>query len=254
MRKQRYRNELIKKRRKRKLHRNLFVFFLLTISILITLCLKLSYFNINNIEVNGNKMILSEDIIKASGICTGNNIFYISTRNAQKRIKSNSYIENVKIKRVMPNKLIITVSEKKEFFYSQINQEYIVMDGKCSILDVRDKLNNDKLVMLTGITFNSAKPVKVVSGNERKIKIANEIWNLYNRLKQKDIVLSSVDLISVTNINVYFRNMRVIVGTEDNMKNKLNKAINVLSGTKVVDSKGYVDVSFNGNPVVYIEK
>lgn len=254
MKKCRYRNELIVKRRRKKLHRKVFVFFVLTIAVLVTLCLKLSYFNIKNIEVTGNKMITAQKIISDSGIMQGNNIFYVNTIKAQKKIKSNLYINNVKISRSLPDKIIISVTEKQEFYYSQAGSKYVIMDGGCSILDIRDSLKNEKLVKLSGISFNLDKSPKISTGNERKIKIANEICNLFNRLKEKSIVLSSIDLNSTTDIKVNFKDMCIIVGTDEKIEDKLNKAINIIVSSKLTNSKGRIDVSFNGNPVIYTEK
>ena len=47
------------------------------ISLFVTLCLKLPYFNVKNIQINGNKNISQKDIILLSKISIGNNMFYI---------------------------------------------------------------------------------------------------------------------------------------------------------------------------------
>jgi cell division protein FtsQ len=46
--------------------------------------------------------------------------------------------------------------------------------------------------------------------------------------------------------------MCIKLGSADDMKNKLNKALNIIEQEKLSAAKGYVDVRFDGNPVFYI--
>ncbi len=64
---------------------------------MVTLCLKIPYFNIESIEVQGNVNISKELIKDTSTIKTGNNIFYANKRDAIDNISLNPYIEEVKI-------------------------------------------------------------------------------------------------------------------------------------------------------------
>lgn len=60
----------------------------------------------------------------------------------------------------------------------------------------------------------------------------------------------------LNNIQFYYKNILIKLGNSDELNNKLNKAFNIILQKEEVKSakKGYVDVSFNGNPVVFIEK
>ena len=63
-----------------------------------------------------------------------------------------------------------------------------------------------------------------------------------------------VDVSNVLDIKVYSGKMCIKFGTTEDLKNKFNKAINIISQPEYKDAKGYVDVSFKGNPVVFIEE
>lgn len=64
---------------------------------MVTLCLKIPYFNIESIEIKGNVNIPKEVIKDSSTIKTGNNIFYTNKKDAIENISLNPYIEEVKI-------------------------------------------------------------------------------------------------------------------------------------------------------------
>lgn len=48
--------------------------------------------------------------------------------------------------------------------------------------------------------------------------------------------------------------MEIKLGSSDNILSKLNRAINIINGENLTTSTGYVDVSYNGNPVYSIDK
>ncbi len=90
-------DEYIKIKKRRKRIKKIAILFVFLISILVTLCLKIPYFNIESIEVQGNVNISKEEIKNISTIKIGNNIFYANKKNAIENILLNPYIEEVKI-------------------------------------------------------------------------------------------------------------------------------------------------------------
>ena len=61
-------------------------------------------FNTKDIQVEGSNQIPKDTVISLSGIITGENIFRFSSLEAIKNIKTNAYIENVKIHRHIRNR------------------------------------------------------------------------------------------------------------------------------------------------------
>ncbi len=64
--------------------------------------LHIERFDINGVAVGGNKEISDEEILKLSGISTGDNIFDTHPWFVEKKIKKNLYIETVDVKRKPP--------------------------------------------------------------------------------------------------------------------------------------------------------
>lgn len=112
-------NQLIIKRRRRKFVKKCFILLILLISTLTGLCLKHPYFNVKKIEVINNKNISKEEIIKLSRIYEGDNIFYINMDRTKRDILNNPYILKAEVKRKLPNKILIDISEREAIFYGE---------------------------------------------------------------------------------------------------------------------------------------
>jgi cell division protein FtsQ len=249
------RNELIKKRRKKKAIKRCIIFFVLLLSILITLCLKLSYFNITAITVLNNKNVSKEEIIKLSDINKGTNIFYQNFNKSKKSILSNPYILDVSFSRKIPNKIEISVDERKAEFYCQIDSKFFIIDKDAIVLEIRNDINNMKLTKIDGIDI---KPIEVGknigSKDDKKVKTIRTFADLIQRTKTGVPEISSIDFTDSKNLKVNYGNMCVILGTWYNIESKLNKAIDILESDQVKSAKGYIDVSFNGMPVISIQR
>ena len=247
-------NKLIIKRKKKILIKKGILFLAILISVLCTLCLKLPYFNINEILVINNKIVSTDSVINLTGIIKSSNIFYINTRNIKNSIHNNPYILNIKIKRYLPNKVVLDVKERSAIFYFVQDGKYIILDDDAIILEVRDNVDKMDLVKLEGIVPGIIKPGEVLTQDEnRKIEILTEISKLIIR-NSSDVKFSIVNITKPSEISIYCSEMLIKIGSSFDMENKLNKALNILSKKEFNGKKGYIDVSFEGNPVVYIEK
>ncbi|MCY6354038.1 cell division protein FtsQ/DivIB [Clostridium sp. ZS2-4] len=247
-------NELIEKRRKKIRMKRYITIIVILIAVVVTLCLKLSYFNIKDIKVLNNRNIGSEEIKKLSQINLGENIFYLNLRKNRTAILSNPYILKADIKRKLPNKINIYVEERTAVFYVKQNDKYLVIDEKGIVLEEKSSINGMKLINLEGFQGKNYKVGEVLdNSNVRKLQIINNITELIKSLKDGIPEPSIVDIKDLTDIKLYYGNMMVKLGTSDELQKKLNRAINTLVYNKLIGKKGYIDVSFKGSPVFFIE-
>lgn len=247
-------NELIRQRRKKIFIKKLFIITLFLLSILVILCLKLPYFNIADIEVQGNNSISSNEIIKLSKVYKGNNIFYLNEKRVKTNIMSNPYILDVNISRKFPKTIVIDVKEREAVFFSKLNNSYYIIDNHGILLEKRENLNNMNVIELNGLDISKASIGKVIpSSDNRRIQAVADITDLILR-NQSNFKITSVDLRNLIDIKIYFKNMCIKIGTSSGLKDKLNEAINIMTSNNLRDAKGYIDVSFDGNPVVHVEK
>lgn len=242
---------LRKKRKKRAIKRSIFTLIVM-ITILITLCFNLDYFNIAEIQVEGNKNVTTDAIIELSQLKSGENIFKFKNSNVRNHILMNPYIMDVVAKRKLPNKISLKVTERKATFYINYNESYYIIDNNLVVLEKRDNIDNMALIKLEGIDFSTAEIGKVIPlSEEEKVKSIISFSNfLYDNNIFNEHAITALQLNDFIDINIYVDNAYIKLGTTANMKDKLIKAFSVLKEEHLKGFKGYVDVSFNGNPVI----
>ena len=70
------------------------------------------FFRVAKIEVVGNSIYTAEEVVEASGIGTGDNLFFINRFSAASRIFSKlPYVDKAKVTRALPNRVTITIQE-----------------------------------------------------------------------------------------------------------------------------------------------
>lgn len=247
-------NELILRRRKRKRIKKILMLFILLLSICITLCLKHPYFNIKNIEVSGNRNISSKEIVDLSRLFKGNNIFYINVRNGENNILSNPYISEVQIKRKLPATVQISIKEREALFYNTKDNKYFIVDKNGVVLQKKDDIKGMHLVKLDGFDYDKSEIGKVLKNDDKsKIDIVTNLGDIILNSKNT-IGITYIDLSSTIDIKIYFGDMCVKLGRSDNLDKKVNEALNIINSKGLKGAKGYIDVSFDGNPVFFIQK
>lgn len=245
-------NELILQRRRKKKIKKAILLFMLMTSLLVTLCLKLSYFNIKTVEISGNKKVTKNEVISLSNVNLGNNIFYINLQEIQNNILSNPYIASAKIERRLPSQIQITITEREAVFYIDKDGKYYIVDKNGVLLQKRSDIKGMKLVKLDGIDYDKAEIGKVSKDKDkRKVDAVKVLGNLIEDNRITDI--TSMDVSNSVDIKLYSGDILIKFGGIDNIDKKLNKALNILRRSELKGVKGYIDVSFNGNPVFYIE-
>ena len=93
------------------------------------------FFRVQTIEVTGLETYTADEIIEASGIDVGDNLFFIDRASASSRIYSRlSQVEDANVEPVLPNKLIIRVRESSAVAYVDWMGTYWVVTGNCKML------------------------------------------------------------------------------------------------------------------------
>ena len=247
-------NSLIQKRRKKNNARRRILLLIFMICIFSVLCFKLPYFNITGINVVNNKIVSKEEIVKLSGIEKGNNLFYINTTTGSEGILKNPYILSAKVERKLPNSIVITVVERDAIYYNTKDNKNFVIDKNGIVLEIKDDIKNMNLIKLDGFDYSKAEVGKQLESDDKRRLEA--IIELAKYVKSDNILskVTSIDISDPNALNVYYGNICIKLGNCDNIDKKLNTAVNILQRDEVKQGKGYIDVSFQGNPVFYLEK
>lgn len=248
-------DKIIKNKKRKKIAIKILFFAFLILAVITTLMFKLSYFNVKYIDVQNNSNIPKYEIIKLSKLQEGCNIFNINKEKVKKNILVNPYILNVNVKRKLPNKIILNVSERKAVFYIKDSyNNYYVIDKNSVILEKKSNIDTMNLIELAGYKGNNfTVGDKLSFDDNRKLKLISEITELMSR-NISGIKLSVLDISKIYDINAYYKNICIKIGQQNNLEEKFNKAFSILKTQNLYNKKGYIDVSFKGNPVFRLEK
>lgn len=246
-------NELIRKRRRKRTIKKAFLLTVLLISTLVILCLKLEYFNVKYVKVSSNKVVSSDEIVESSNIENGVNIFYVDVKGIENNVLKNPYILETAVSRQLPNAISIKVTEREAVFYYKKDDKYYVIDKTGVVLEQRDNINNMKLTLLQGLSNAELKVGSILPVEDNRTMSNLKLIAELIMLNSSGIDISLVDVSNLLNIKVNCGNISIRLGMND-IKEKLNLGLNIIKNNKLETSKGYIDVSFEGTPVVFIEK
>ncbi len=229
---------------KKRTSQNAFILIILLVAIFIT-SLFLPIFNVVRIEVKGNEKVASEDIITASGIEIGANIFRVNGSKTKNNIKKLSYVKDVAVKRAFPNRIIITVSERKAIGYISFMGSYILIDKNGTVLEVVSNLNDGNIPLISGLNFNRFEIGKTIAvENLSKFDI---VFECLQHLLKNDMLcmISKIDVHDIDNIQMNARNTIVVnVGNHSNINFKMSFLKEILNIVQE-NEKGYVDLSID---------
>lgn len=112
-----------------------------------------SLFSVKEVQVKGNSFLSSEEILAKSGVEKGENIFDLDLERVAKSLSGNPLIEKVKVSRKLPNRIYISVFEKKPVALLNSGQLYLI-DKEGELLPSIGG-NNGNLPSLEGFKQNS---------------------------------------------------------------------------------------------------
>lgn len=111
------------------------------------------FLRVSEVEVEGNGYYTAEEIIEASGIERGDNLFFINRSATTSRIYSRlPYIELVDVRRSLPNRVVIAVTESQAVAYVAAESGYWAIDDSCKLLSQPDMGGLGGLLRVEGLT------------------------------------------------------------------------------------------------------
>ncbi len=241
------------RKRQRKIKRIKKILKIITLLIIIiggvTFAMVSPIFNIQEIEVINAQKLSQDEIISLSGLAKNQNIFRFLSSNVIEQIKTNPYIENVEVKRVFPNKVQITVEERKVTYNVEFLNEYAYINNQGYILEI----SNQKAEVPT-IQGIETKEEDIKAGNRlsnedlEKLEVAIQITDAY-KSAQLDSQITSIDIQDKNEYTVYMDEAKKIVylGDGTNLGDKILWLQAILQDNEGVEGEIYLDGDLNGN-------
>ncbi|OJU13204.1 MAG: hypothetical protein BGN88_05155 [Clostridiales bacterium 43-6] len=202
------------------------------------------FFKVADIKVIGKTRYSEAEIVKASKLTTGNNLFMTNVNEAKKIIKQKlPYIDEVKISKNLPSEIRINVKEAVPIGQLEKGKDYIVLDANNKVLEVLHDKPMKGCPVIRGILLNEDKPGSVAVFKDDSQK--NNLKIMLDGLKKSEITkISVISFIEPLNLCATYHNKIVIeFGSVADLNLKLQYAKAIIEHPKSAGRTGRLNVS-----------
>lgn len=230
----------MKKNKKRINTSKVVIIFSLILIVVIVLYTSLNsgIFNSDNIEIEGNKYVESEYIIKALEVNNNKNIFRYNIKDMEEILLNNKYIDKVEIKRLLPNTLKVSIIEK-EIVANLYNEEiYFYIDKEGNFIDEIDENNKDNEVITVHIDYNKTDSQEIKFKNEENKK---RLLYLLEYIKEEGIYkkIDNIDMTKPNSINMGTKeDINILLNSDEELKYNISRLAMILADLQNKKQKG----------------
>ncbi len=230
----------MKKNKKRINTSKVVIIFRLILIVVIVLYTSLNsgIFNSDNIEIEGNKYVESEYIIKALEVNNNKNIFRYNIKDMEEILLNNKYIDKVEIKRLLPNTLKVSIIEK-EIVANLYNEEiYCYIDKEGNFIDEIDENNKDNEVITVHIDYNKTDSQEIKFKNEENKK---RLLYLLEYIKEEGIYkkIDNIDMTKPNSINMGTKeDINILLNSDEELKYNISRLAMILADLQNKKQKG----------------
>ncbi|MBQ3145374.1 MAG: FtsQ-type POTRA domain-containing protein [Clostridia bacterium] len=200
----------LKTTKKNKIAKYIILIFLIIVAII--MFMMSSLFNIKQIIVVNNSKISSEEIIILSQLVLDTNMFKVTNENINQNIKTNSYIESVKMKRNLNGTVTLEIQERTPTYMLQFGNSYVYINNQGYILEITEEPLN--IPILTGF---ETTPEEIKEGNRL---VVNDLKKLEDIIKIMESSKSNSLAGIITNIDISDKqNYKLLIPSENKIIN-----------------------------------
>lgn len=164
------------------------------------------FFTLKEIKLIGAEKLTVEDILKVADIYIGEPIFELETDKVKSRLSQDLRIESVKVRRIVPNTLEVTVHERKPLATMVCDYGYLDVDKNGKIIDSYKNLREMQIPMITGSRVQD----KYI-GDDVEDELVKKILDFLQKLDAESLnKLSEVAIISSDYIVAYTATERAV--------------------------------------------
>lgn len=255
------RREFAEKKRKQR-RRRIIEWFVFTALIFVAIFIVASLtvlFHIETVTVSGETRYSAEEIIEASGIETGDNLWLTKTSDVSSAVSQQlPYIGKVKLSRKIPSSITVVVEETEAAYAVAKGKRYILVDKTDKILELNAK-KSGKAVVIGGLKLSDPEPgQKVQTETPENYQAAKDILKCAEENKIKLVRANVSDL---NNISAVCSDIiRLDFGSATQLSEKMQMANEVMSKLKeegslnegVINLKSTSKAFYKDGPIVEV--
>ncbi len=228
--------------------------------LLLLLCLMAGYyfsqssvFLVQEITVAGNHLVDSARIADLTGIEKGVNTFKQNMRLAEQKVALEPLIETVSVKRRLPGKVMVEVTEREAVMIVSWNGSFLHLDGKGALLKQVRYLEGTGLPIISGVDDIEGDLLLGRLVTSEKINGALAIMAEMNDRSRS--VVREVQVANLQKVKFFTpEGLEVRIGDSKDFAAKFSVFDYIYQDQldhKKIDGIQYVDVSLKEKPVIY---
>lgn len=234
------------KKQKQKKVRAYFFLTVFSIAIFITLSLTV-FFNIRSFSVQGNTRYSNAQIIKASGIAEGDNLFRLNKFKIEEMMETElPYLGSIRIYRKLPTTLCFEVEETTAAFTTYQNGKFVILNEKMKVLQISDTLPMG-IAYLIGDTVHEPKVGHIAGfSGEGTNAVCEELLPILRENFDFDKI-TALDVSDRYNIRIYYDNNRIkiLLGNAEDLTQKIKMAQGTIDKNGLTET-ARIDVTNSG--------
>lgn len=246
------------------------VILLLALFAFLALILNLEYFNISYMTVEGNEKYSDSILLKETRLKTNENgfkqlfdhggkIYLIRFSKEEEYLKEKfPYIKDIRITYQIPDTITFTVEERKAIFYTAYLGTYLVLDQEGTVLEVTDRVQDDELILISGISFTTFKTGKKLDlDDNKKLDTATVAFDIIKKADEKGLyayeflpLVEEISFADKKNIHMTLKNRIIaVIPADDKISYNISSLLDIYFKNLQVKGDGVLD--FTGTHPVF---
>lgn len=222
-------------------------FVLICLSLILAMSV---FFKVNEIRVEGNAIYTDEEIIEASGIDTGDNLFFINKIAVGSRIINRlPYVQVVEdISRILPDKVVITVTESNPIACVSAGTELWMIDRTGKLMGSITEAEAEGLIRVTGLEPIEPKVGEIIAPGTEDAPKVTYLKEILTEIEVRDLreKVTDLDITSVANPTfTYEGRFTVKLGSQEDTEKKFGILLSAVAQLTAGDT-GTIDLSLAG--------
>jgi cell division protein FtsQ len=213
-----------------------------------------NFCNIKDVIIKGNDCLSEDGIFCKFEVQLGENIFKLDLKKSKDSLMQEPWIKEVEIKRIIPDKIIISIKERKPAVIVHIGEEYFSSTKEGIVLSKIDRLEEGfGLPLVLGLELDKIKIGEIIGKPE--FRTALESINSAEVILPKKFcrveILSSDDFMICNKGD----SLKVRVnGPEEiiNKENLLREALGKIEREKMLVE--YIDIRFKNSLIIKLKR
>ena len=206
-------------------------------------------FSAKEVLLEGCEHYTTSEITQQIGFQTGDNIIFYNTSKAERLLEEDPYIAEAKLSRRLPDKLVISITERKVRGYVPYMGSYLYIDEEGRVLDTQEAYF-DSLPEVKGLQFSYFKLGEVLPvENEEALLAVLQMSQMMKKYELLDVVVE-MDVSDPKDIYLNANQVSIHIGQMSDGDQKIRIMAEIMKTIPEGD-RGTLDLSDLNKPIVF---